>query len=214
MNAMRPVLCAGLLLLAGCTSVSRPVFPRHYALIAPAITAPAERASAPAHGTLQLARIEVPPWLQGNAMYYRLDYRHDDRVGAYADSDWLAPPARMLEPMIRNALARDGAWRVVLGPGTPANAGVSLHIRLDDFSQVFAGPRQSEGVLDATATLVDGQSGDAIAQRHFHVGVPAPSADAAGGAAALNRAGDAFIGQLRRWLREAMAKRRGPARGR
>ncbi|TAN02936.1 MAG: hypothetical protein EPN36_15050 [Rhodanobacteraceae bacterium] len=198
MNAMRTILCASLLLLAGCVSVSRPVFPRHYALIAPTITARTGQAAA--HGTLQLARIDVPPWLQGTQMYYRLDYRHDDRVAAYADSDWLAPPARMLEPLIQAALARDGGWRVVLGPGTSANADAILHIRLDDFSQVFANPQQSEGVLNATATLVDARSGDAVAQKHFHVEAPASSADAAGGAAALNRAHTEFIQRLRQWL--------------
>ena len=209
MNLLRPAVCA-CLLLAGCASVSRPVFPRHYALVAAAPAAPTGNAAAPSQTTLQVARIDVPPWLQGTRMYYRLEYRHDDRVGAYADSDWLAPPARMLEPLIQRALSRAGLWRVVLGPGASANAGVSLQIRLDDFSQVFASPQQSEGVLDATATLVDTRDGDALAQKHFHVGIPAPSADAAGGVAALNRAGDEFSVQLRRWLRDVMATHRIP----
>ncbi|MGH8183388.1 MAG: ABC-type transport auxiliary lipoprotein family protein [Rhodanobacteraceae bacterium] len=201
MNLMRPVLCAGLLLLAGCTHVSRPVFPRHYALVAPATPVPPPEHAMTGRAILQIARIDVPPWLRGNAMYYRLDYRHEDRVAAYARSDWLAPPARMLEPLIRDALARGGAWRAVLGPGTPANADVTLHVRLDDFSQVFASPQQSEGVLDATATLLDTRDDDAIAQRHFHVAVAASGADAVGGVAALNRASREFIVQLQGWLR-------------
>ncbi|HKZ11752.1 MAG TPA: ABC-type transport auxiliary lipoprotein family protein [Rhodanobacteraceae bacterium] len=201
-------LGACLWMLAGCAHFSsRQSFPKHYTLTGS--PAPAQQALPPTsrQATLQVARITVAPWLQGTALYYRLDYRHDDRIAAYAQSDWVSPPAQLLAQNIRNAIARDGGWRVVTGPAGPTGTDFSLHIGLDDFSQAFASPGQSRGVLDATATLVDNRSGNAIAQKHFQVDAPAPSADAQGGVNALNHAALQFTAELERWLRNVRAAR-------
>ena len=200
-------LGACLLMLAGCAQLSsRQAFPKHYTLAGS--PAPAQQTSgATSQATLQVARITVVPWLQGTALYYRLDYRRDDRIATYAQSDWVSPPARLLEQIIRNAIARDGVWRVVTGPAGPARTDFSLHIGLDDFSQAFASPGQSRGMLDATATLVDNRNGNAIAQKSFHVEAAAPSADAQGGVKALNHAALQFTAELEQWLRMVPAAR-------
>lgn len=147
---------------------------------------------------MRVARIEMPAWLQGTGLYYRLAYRHDNAIAAYANSDWAAPPAGILEQRLRNALA-DSGWRAVIGPGSNAQADFTLHLRLDDFSQVFTAPTQSFGVLDATATVV-AASDAVVAQRHFHVRVAAPRADAEGGVKALDAASRDFARQVRDWL--------------
>lgn len=195
-------LGACLLMLAGCAKfASRQTFPRHYTLAAS--SSPAHESTQPASRmALHLARINAPPWLQDTELYYRLDYSHDDRIAAYAQSDWVAPPAGLLEPLIRNAIAGGAGWRIVTGPGDTAKADFNLDIRLDDFSQVFTSPRQSHGVLDATATLVDNRNGNAAAQKHFHFQASAPSANAAGGVKALNRVALQFSAALAQWLHD------------
>lgn len=193
-------MLAGLTLLAGCSHTpSRAVFPRHYTL---AMTATNGRST---HGlaTLQVGRISVPPWLDGSALYYRLDYRQNDQIAAYGQSDWIAPPAHLLGDVVVNALTASGAWRIVSGPASAARSDFSLDIRLNDFSQVFTSPTTSKGVLDATATLLDNRTDQAVAQRHFHIEAPSPSPDAAGGAHALNDASRQFVAQLRQWLAAA-----------
>lgn len=199
------VLGACMLMLAGCGHIaSRQSFPEQYTLTVPAPSAALKSTSsggAERNATLQVARIEVAPWLQETELFYRLDYRHDNRIAAYAQSDWVAEPARLLEPIIRTAIASDSAWRAVTGPTDPAHAEFGLHIRLDDFSQHFASPQQSEGVLDATTTLVDNRNGNAVAQRHFHIQAAAPTPDAAGGVEALNQAAAQFTAELEQWLR-------------
>lgn len=198
MKRIRLLLALCLLALGGCGAASRQnVVPRHYTLgqLAPAAT------QTPSHSngaTLRIARIEMPAWLQDTGLYYRLAYRHDNVVAAYANSDWAAPPADMLEQRLRSALAGSD-WRAVVGPGSNAQADFTLYLRLDDFSQVFTAPAQSFGVLDATATVV-AASDDVVAQRHFHVRVAAPSADAAGGVKALDAASRDFARQVRDWL--------------
>jgi len=198
-------LGACLLMLAGCAQLSsRQTFPKHYTLVdSPASMQ--QTSGTTSRVTLQVARITVAPWLQGTALYYRLDYRHDDRIATYAQSDWVSPPANLLETMIQNALASGGHWHIVIGPTGPARTAFALHVQLNDFSQAFASPGQSRGVLDATATLVDNRNGNAIAQKSFHVEAAAPSADAQGGVKALNHAALQFTAELERWLRAVPA---------
>lgn len=198
MKRMQIVLASCVLALGGCGAASRQnVVPRHYTLGSPA---PAVSQPSPHRGSaiLRIARIEMPAWLQGTGLYYRLAYRNSDVVAAYANSDWAAPPAGMLEQRLRGALAGDG-WRAVVVPDSAAQADFTLHVSLDDFSQVFTSPGESFGVLDAAATLV-GANDAVIAQRHFRFRIAAPTADAAGGVEALDVASRDFARQLRDWL--------------
>lgn len=191
---------AGALLLAGCMHATKTAQVEHFDLgAAPPATA-VEQSPAGAGKVLQVRRIEVPAWLAAEAMWYRLEYRDADNPASYTLSDWIAPPATLLEPILQRALAASGRWRAVLGPANPANADDRLHIRLDDFSQHFRQPGQSSGVIDATVTLLDATDGHVVAQRHFRIEASAPSADAAGGAKALAAASHDFAAQLVAWL--------------
>ena len=197
------VLAAWLLLLGGCVHSTKAQFTRHYGLGTPASAPANDSGTASANGKiLQVSQVTVPDWLSGNAMYYRLDYQNDDRLAAYGQSDWIAPPASLLEPILRRALA-DGGWRAVVGPRNPATADASLQLRLDDFSQAFAQPGESKGVLDATATLIDSHDDSVIAQKHFHIEVAAATPDAQGGAKALAEASHEFATQLQAWAQAA-----------
>lgn len=197
---MGTVLCAGLLLLGGCMNTGKANYVRHYTLgnAAPAATTGQHAASG--KKILAITQIVVPSWLTGTAMYYRLDYRNNHQVAAYAHSDWIAPPATLLESIIQNTLATSGNWRAVLGPGNPASADASLHVALDDFSQAFSQPHASSAVIDATATLVDNHGDSVIGQHHWHVEVAAPTANAQGGAKALGEASRKLAADLQGWL--------------
>lgn len=202
MNKLVLALCACALVLTGCVHSTKARFVAHYTLNATVPSLHATPQSAPSGGDiLQLARIVVPDWLEGTAMYYRLDYQADGRLASYANSDWIAPPATLLEPLLEKTIVA-GGWRAVTGPGSLASADVSLQLRLDDFAQVFSRPQQSSGVLDATATLISNRDQHVIAQHHFHVEAPAPTPDAQGGAKALNEAGVQFADELQRWLQQ------------
>lgn len=205
MKHVRPVLTLCLLALGGCGAASRQnVVPRHYTLgpLTSAVTPTPTHAQG---AVLRIARIDMPAWLRGNGLYYRLAYRNGNVIAAYANSDWAAPPAAMLEQRLRGALD-DGGWRAVVGPASDARADFTLHVGVDDFSQVFTSPGESFGVLDATVTL-DGANGTLVVQRHFHFRVAAPDADAVGGVKALDAASRNFADQLREWLRAKQPNR-------
>lgn len=195
------LLSIGALLLGGCVHATRSGVIHHYDLGATvAATASDHPAANHAGKVLQITAIATPPWLAGTGMHYRLHYRDDQRLAQYAQSDWIAPPATLLEPILRSAIAAGGDWRAVIGPHAPAQADTTLHVRLDDFSQVFSEPHDSAGVIGATATLVDNHEDRVMAQRHFHVEVAAPAPDAAGGVKALAEAGRELAALIRYWL--------------
>lgn len=204
--AVMAVTCACAIALGGCVGVARPVPLHHYDL--GAVTIPAMHATAAASAkVLRIARIETPEWLAGTSMRYRLRYRHDNRLAAYAYADWIAPPATLLEPVIQRTLAHSGTWRAVLGPDDAAMANASLRVRVDDFSQDFPQPHASVGVVDASATLIDDHDDRVIAQRHFHVEIATPTADARGGAKALGVASTQLATQMLHWLQDTQRRR-------
>ena len=207
MNRTRLALYACAMMLAGCMHATKANFPRHYTLGTTAPSLDNRHDATSAHGKiLQIPSITVPEWLAGTAMYYRLDYRGDNRLSAYANSDWIAPPATLLEPLLqRTIVAGGGGWRAVIGPRNPASADASLQIRLDDFSQAFSQPGQSHVAIDATATLIDNHDDGVIAQKHFRIEMATPGANAEGGAKALGEAAGQFAAQVQQWLKTVAA---------
>lgn len=195
------VLGAATLLLGGCGVTAQPTYHHHFTLglSIPAATShkPAQPAS---HDVLQVAHIDVPRWLAGTAMYYRLAYRKGSQLAAYAYSDWAAPPAAMLATVIRRTLAASGHWQAVVGPDAQTTADKSLQLQIENFGQVFTQKSQSAGVIKTTATLVDTHSRRIIAQRHFKITVAAPAASARGGAEALGKASRQLATKLLHWI--------------
>lgn len=196
------LLCAGLLLFAGCTT---PTISQHYYALSGAVPATRAGSQKGSHSdkVLRIARISVPPWLAEKDMYYRLAYRKGPRLAAYAYSDWTAPPAKLLASVIRNTLAAGGGWQAVVGPGIPAAGDVSLHLRLENFSQIFVQQDQSAGVIALAATLIDSHA-RVISQKDFRVRSSAPTPDALGGVKALAKASHELAMRLRHWIRAAM----------
>ncbi|HET7587767.1 MAG TPA: ABC-type transport auxiliary lipoprotein family protein [Gammaproteobacteria bacterium] len=195
------------ILLAGCFGGSQPVLTEHFTLAGRASAQPAPAAgAAPAEGRiLRIAEISAPNWLDSTNLYYRLAYRNDARISAYSRSDWVAPPPVLLGNVLQSTLASAGQWRAILGPSDVNQADVALRVELNDFEQAFTGQDQSAGVLDATVTVVSNERNRILAQRHFHIEKPAPSADAAGGVQALSEASRAFAMKVRDWLNETTA---------
>jgi cholesterol transport system auxiliary component len=75
-----------------------------------------------------------------------------------------------------------------------------LRLEIDEFSQVFDSPSASRGVVRARASLIGGARRSTRAHRAFNVERPAPSADAAGAAAALAAASSELIDAIVDWL--------------
>jgi cholesterol transport system auxiliary component len=166
--------------------------------LGPSPVAAPSRANGPA---ITLAAVDAPPALEGTAVGYRLLYAQAQAPRAYAQARWTMPPAALLRERLKARLGQD---RPVLQPGDQASAPV-LRLELEEFGQAFDSPQASRGVLRLRATLT--RSGGLLGQRVLLADRPAPSADSAGGAAALALASDALAEELAAWVTQALAAR-------
>ncbi len=148
--------------------------------------APAPVAHAALPSTGPVIAVDPPaavPGLGGRGMAY-VTQRY--RIAYFARHGWIAPPARMLEPLLVAALRRRGGLRAV-----PASVAVAAGLRLDTrilaLQQEFTA-RPSRERVAVRAWLIDARSGRLVATRVFTAVAPAPQDDPYGGVQAANRA--------------------------
>jgi cholesterol transport system auxiliary component len=148
--------------------------------------------------------VEASAALDSTAVLYRLAYSDTQQLRPYAQARWSMAPAQLLRQRLRVQLGlRRAVLNAAQGLVVPATA-LTLHLELEEFSQLFETPERSAALLRLRATL--GQSGNGserlVAQRSFVVQRPAGTADAAGGVRALTAATDATIGEVVQWLEQ------------
>jgi cholesterol transport system auxiliary component len=183
---MKPIARAAFLfivagLAAGC--VSRPDDPvRTYDFGLAAAPEPVQFA-------IHVPAIEAPDWLQRPEMLYRLAYRDPRALEPYSLSRWAGTPPSMLTLRLRQALGHVEA----------RSARCVLAIELEEFSQVFDTERSSRAVLHARASLRP-TAGPQTDSTLLRLERPAPTPDAAGGAAAFSALADEVTVQLRNWI--------------
>lgn len=163
---------------------------------------PALRTERPVrHLPLALNTVQAPSTIDSTRIMYRLLYAGSDRqLQPYAQARWLMAPPQLLEQRLRAALA--GTYPVV-DAGTGLER-VQLHVDLDEFSQFFTTPADSEGRVRVRALAIAPaeRQGRLLGQRTFVGRQAAPTPDAAGGVQALGEATDAVIARLLDWVDE------------
>ena len=137
-------------------------------------------------------QVHAPPWLDGTALSYRLEYADSARLAAYRDSRWAAPPAALMQERLRQSQAR--------ATGRPRAA--VLRVQLEEFCQAFSAPERSRAVVRLRAALLEPETGRLLAQQTFAEERDASSADAAGGAHALAAAADTVLIRVLAWAAE------------
>lgn len=188
----RIVLCGLLMLLAGCLTNGKRG--GDAALAIHDFGPPAARLVATRPLPLAV-EVRAPVWLDGLAIDYRLAYVDASRLREYARSRWAGPPTQLLQQRLAGQLG--------LLPAGQGRAACVLRFDLGEFSQVFATPDSSRGVLQGRAQWLD-RGRSIIAEREIDIAVPAPTADAAGGVAALTAAVGQLTASLQAWEGELM----------
>lgn len=179
----------------------------------PASTAQPAPFTSPALPLLALAPVESGAAVDSLAVLYRLAYDNPQQLRPYAAARWSMPAGQLFEQRLRQRLEQQR--RVVrAGEGPALSRGVGsvggaggrlpwvLRLELDEFSQVFSSPSQSQGVLRLRASVLDPSPGQVrlVAQRMWVQQVPATTPDAAGGVQALGQASDAVAQALADWV--------------
>ena len=155
--------------------------------------------------SLLIAEVKSPVWLNSHAIQYRLAYRDPTQSYTYANSRWAAAPATLLTHRIRNRIANVTNDKVV-STSDGARADFTLHLELEEFSQVFDTVDTSHVIIRLRASLVHRSSRSLKAQRNFSMEQAAPTANAAGAVQALTESSDKLTEDLIAWLAEELIR--------
>ncbi len=113
----------------------------------------------------------------------------------YVRSRWADTPARMLAPLMAEALNATGQFQALYASSGQVSANQRLDTELLSFHQDFT-HQPSEMHITLRAQLVDLDAQRIIATRTFDISEAAPSEDAYGGVRAANRAVARLLEQL------------------
>jgi cholesterol transport system auxiliary component len=180
-----------LVLLGGCTGLLPTPIPDpnlHVLAAAPV----AKTATATRDLVLEVSPPRASPGFDTHRMaYVRKAYELD----YFADNRWADTPARMLGPLLTQALEQSGGFRAVVQAPTAVTADVRVATELIRLQQDFA-LRPSRAEVALRVQLVDVRSRRVIATKVFEETEIAPSDDAQGGVAAANAAVDRVLRQV------------------
>lgn len=159
---------------------------------------PASRASGDSDAFARIAlEVVSPPWFDALNIDYRLAYDDPLKQREYAASRWAGAPGVLLGQRLRQRLGF---------AATPdAASDCLLRFELQEFSQVFQTPQQSQGVLLGSASLIDGKR-QRLAEHVFLIEKPAAHPNARGGVEALVGAVGELTEQLAAWLGETQKR--------
>lgn len=149
------------------------------------------------HRSLGLALdVRAPLWFDALGINYRLAYAEPARLREYARARWAGPPAQLIQQRLIQDLA--------LVPAGQSRTLCLLRLDIDEFSQVFATPTASRGVLQGRVQWLD-RSRTSLAERQVKIDQLAASNDSPGGVAALAMAVGELARQIEAWQNELIA---------
>ena len=184
------LLLSGVLML-GCAPVSRNI-----TVFTPAPAQPAQSLPVP----LLLAPIDAAPVYMGKDLLYRLSYA-DNQLHPYSNSRWSEPPITLLASVLRQA----GGGNLLVLDQSPQLARCTLRIELATFEQVFTGAQNSHAELGLHFSLIQLRNQRELRSSELRFDVPAQTADARGGAMALEKASHQAASQIIEWLNHSLA---------
>ena len=184
--------------LAGCALTEKKVRPEVYDFGATALATASAPAAAPSLPPLALGDVQANQALDSLAILYRLGYADAQQLRPYAHARWSAPPAQLVRQRLREILSQ----RRTVVNASESTVPLVLRVELEEFSQQFGSPTQSDGVIRLNVTLskITATGELPVAQRSVRVQRPAPTEDAAGGVQALAAATDAAAHEIGQWL--------------
>jgi cholesterol transport system auxiliary component len=182
------------LLLAGCanlTGTSQAV--THYVLTDPG---PAIHLSHPHTGVLLLREMATPAFYQSPGLAFS---REPGTRSRYAFAAWAELPGKRLTWLLRQRLETAGLFDTVAPLADGIVGDYQLNTRLIDFYH-DASSRPGSAFLVVEAELVRRSKGELVARKVFLVQEPVAHYDAAGAAAAMDRAATRVIDEITVWL--------------
>ena len=197
----RPLILSAPWLLAGCGASLLPKpggESERYRLddlageAAAAAPMPGCTPGAPGAATLLVAVPSAAAGFDSNRMVY---VREPQRLQAFAQSEWVDTPARLLAPLIVRALEQSGTFCAVLMAPAAAVTSMRLVTELIRLQQDFS-TQPSQVRLSLRAWLIDTRTRQVLAWQVFDQTSVAATDTAAGGAAAAQQASLRLVQKL------------------
>lgn len=200
-NIFYAMTLAGLALLAACVGPQgKPQDSATYLLSA---SLPLKSGNAKSTHTILVAPMRAHPGFDTPRMAY---VREPNQIAYYAYNRWVEAPARMLTPLLTQALEANQSFAAVVQAPGSVHAQLRLDTELVSLTQDFS-VKPSRMRLVLRAQLVDTQTQTIRGSRSFEVQAPSDSEDARGGVDAINRALPEMLGRLVEWVAQASANR-------
>ena len=194
-NSMAFVLLFGLL-LSGCSTL-QPVKASNiktYVMEASfASSTPAAPAATKA-GDLTLL-VNTPSARSGFESARMIYLKNLHELDYFSQNQWVDSPARMLAPLLLQALESSAKYRAVIPARSPASADLRLDTEIVRLQHEFL-TKPSQVRFTVRAQLVDLRSKSVLATREFEVTEAAASDDPYAGVIATNRAVKTLLQQL------------------
>lgn len=185
MDRMRAILAFGLAgLAAACSSLlpPQPPAPSLHLLDARPVAAPI---TPPASGrVLEVTTPRAWPGFDTTQMAYVLK---PHTLDYFASHRWIEAPARMIAPLMAQAIEDTGAFRAVLQPPSTVAPDLRISTELVRLQHDFRS-KPSEVELVLHVQLIDMRTREVKGARRFEAREPSPSEDPEGGVIAANRA--------------------------
>lgn len=153
--------------------------------------------------TILVAPMRAHPGFDTPRMAYM---REPNQIAYYAYNRWVEAPARMLTPLVTQALEANQSFAAVVQAPGAVHAQLRLETELVTLLQDFSS-KPSRMRLVLRAQLVDTQTQTIKGSRSFETQAAAGSEDARGGADAINRALPELLGRLAEWTAQTSANR-------
>jgi len=171
--------------LAACSLLKPPAVAEVKTYILEPAEAPATPtlASQPTSAVMVVAEPRSQPgYATARMAYVKRDYALD----YFANSQWADTPARMLQPLLVNALEATSHYAAVLRAPAAVTGGLRLDTEVAHMEQVFV-VQPSRMHIALRVQLIDPQRGEVLGTRVFDASSPAPTEDAYGGVQAANQ---------------------------
>lgn len=184
------LLCLASFLLCGC-SVLQPVKP--VKMTTYAIDAQIEPASAEAGVTTLLVNTtRAQPGISSARMVY---IQKQSEIAYFAENQWVGSPARMLTPLLVQALDSSSKYHAVVQMNSTVQADLRLDTEILHFQQEFLN-QPGQVRVTVRAQLIDLHQQSVLASRVFDVTEATASEDPYGGVIAMNRAVKNLLKQI------------------
>lgn len=117
------------------------------------------------------------------------------KLSSFAMSQWIAPPAQMLQPIVIHAIRAKGYFKAVLTAPSSTEVNYRLELQLIELQQEFL-TVTSKVRMVVQATIVNNISNEVISSRRFAELIPANANDPYSGVLAANQATTKIAGRI------------------